>query len=79
MGSGTSDLTENIKAQAREVYRYTDEPSIYKFVGIHGSGELIRLIHHAVISKDFTEIDHQIKTEIVRYLLNNGNGKYVIS
>jgi len=81
MGSSTSDLTENIKAQAREQYMpssaFSAETSIYKFVGIHGGGDLLDLIKLAIISKDFSQLDTTINTEIVKYLLNHGKGKFV--
>lgn len=80
MGSGRSDLTDNMKAQAREIYTSqagNDETSIYHYVGISGAGELVRLMRLAMMTKNYEEIDHVIKHQIVRYLHNNGNGEYV--
>jgi len=81
MGSSSSDLTQNLKAQACEQYTssidYSTDDSIYKYVGIHGDGELLDLMKVSVISKDFKQVDNVITTKIFKYLLNNGKGDYV--
>ena len=51
------DMTDNLKAQAREQYAPSNEASIYKFVGVNGGGELLHLTKLSVISKNFNEID----------------------
>lgn len=74
MGNANSDLTYNIKAQAEALI---NGPSIYKLVGLSGDGELIRLMRIALINRNFNELDRMIKSTVVKYLYNEGNGENV--
>ncbi|CAF0937774.1 unnamed protein product, partial [Brachionus calyciflorus] len=70
MGNTTSDVNDSIKAQADS----ENGPDIYKLLNVNGSGELVRLMKIALSTKDFTDLDNFIKTEVVKYLYNNGQG-----
>lgn len=74
MGTVTSDLTYNIKAQAEAL---SDGPPIYKLIGVAGEGELVRLIKIAVKTRNFNEVDRLIKTTVVKFLYNEGRGENV--
>ena len=45
---------------------------IYKLININGDGELIRLTKLAIKTKNFTQLDHLIRKEVVKYLYNEG-------
>lgn len=74
MGTVTSDLTYNIKAQAEAL---SDGPPIYRLIGVAGEGELVRLMRIAIRSKNFNEIDRMLKTNVVKFLYNEGKGENV--
>ncbi len=75
MGTVTSDLTYNIKAQAEAL---SDGPPIYKLIGVAGDGELVRLMKLSLKTKNFNELDRLIKTTVVKFLYNEGRGENVI-
>lgn len=73
MGNTTSDVNDSLKAQADS----ENGPEIYKLANVNGGGELVRLMKIAIAKKDFSELDNFIKTEVVKYLYNNGEGEEV--
>lgn len=73
MGNTTSDVNDSLKAQADS----ENGPEIYKLVNVSGGGELTRLMKLAMQTKDFTEVDDLIKTEVIKYLYNDGKGEKV--
>ncbi len=82
MGSGTSDLTLNIKAQARNrrsIYPQArdDDSSIYELVDIHGGGFLVDLTKTAIKTKNFNALDNFINSVVIKYLLNKGKCEHV--
>ena len=70
MGNTTSDVNDSLKAQADS----ENGPEIYKLVNVNAGGILAQLMKKAIQSKNYTEIDAFIKTEVVKYLYNDGNG-----
>ena len=75
MGNVTSsNLRVNLKAQANAL---SDSTPIYKLIGVSGDGELIRLTKTAIKTKNFTQLDHFIKKDVVKYLYNEGRGENV--
>jgi hypothetical protein len=70
MGNTTSDVNDSLKAQADS----ENGPEIYKLVNVNAGGILAQLMKKAIQSKNYTEIDAFIKTEVVKYLYNGGNG-----
>jgi hypothetical protein len=71
MGNATSDVNDSLKAQADS----ENGPELYKLVNVSGGGELARLMKIAIANKDFTELDNYIKTEVPRFLYNEGKGE----
>jgi hypothetical protein len=70
MGNTSSDVNDSLKAQADS----ENGPEIYKLVNVNAGGILAQLMKKAIQSKNYKEIDDFIKTEVVKYLYNNGNG-----
>ena len=52
---------------------------IYKLIGHNGGGQLVDSMLTATKTKDFTQIDNLIKTEVVKFLINDGKGDEVIN
>jgi hypothetical protein len=75
MGNAVSDINDNVKAQAGG--ERTDTLEIYKLINVSGGGELVRLTKAAIQSKDFSHLDNFIKSEVIKYLYNYGNGEHV--
>ncbi|RNA00117.1 transient receptor potential cation channel subfamily V member 5 [Brachionus plicatilis] len=73
MGNANSDVNDSLKAQADS----ENGPDIYKLLNVNGGGELVRLMKIAIAKKDFTELDNFIKTEVVKYLYNEGKGEHI--
>ena len=69
-------MNSNIKAQAADNSKM-GRPLLYKYVGVAGDGELVRLTKLAISSKNFEEVDRIIQTEVVTFLLNDGKGENV--
>ncbi len=74
MGNNQSDVNDSLKAQAGG----EGGPEIYKYINVAGGGKLITLIKAAEQNKDYTELDNFIKTDVVNYLYNNGQGENVL-
>lgn len=73
MGNTTSDVNDSLKAQADS----ENGPELYKLVNVNGGGELARLMKHAIRSRNYEKVDAFIKTEVVKYLYNDGEGANV--
>lgn len=73
MGNTTSDVNDSIKAQADSV----NGPDLYKLVNVNDGGELARLMKVAVTTKNYSDVDNLIRTEVVKYLYNEGKGEHV--
>jgi transient receptor potential cation channel subfamily V protein 5 len=73
MGNTTSDVNDSLKAQADS----ENGPDLYKIVNVNGSGELARLMKKATKTREYAEVDAFIKTEVVKYLYNDGKGEQV--
>jgi hypothetical protein len=73
MGNTTSDVNDSLKAQADS----ENGPDVYKLVNVSGGGELARLMKIATANKNYTELDNYIKTEIPKFLYNEGKGEKV--
>ena len=71
MGNTSSDVNDSLKAQA------DGSIEVYKLVNLGGGGQLAQLMIDAITSKNYTEIDNFIKTEVIKYLYNNGEGAQV--
>lgn len=56
---------------------YDNIPDIYKIVSPKGDGELVLMAKIAHRRKDYTKMDEYIRTEVSKYLLNNGQGAKV--
>lgn len=74
MGNTTSDVNDSVKAQADS----ENGPDIYKLINVNGGGELVRLMKLSMSTKNYNDIDNFIKTEVVKYLYNDGQGEHVI-
>ena len=74
MGAVTSDLSQSLKAQAGAL---SGNMPLYKLVGVSGDGELIRLTRICMRTKNFNELDSLIRTNVVKYLYNEGKGELV--
>jgi hypothetical protein len=72
MGNTTSDITDNVKAQAD-----AQESPVYRLVDVKGRGELVKLMKAAKLSNDFSVIDKEINDQVGKFLYNNGEGEYV--
>jgi hypothetical protein len=73
MGNTTSDVNDSLKAQADS----ENGPDLYKLVNVNGGGELARLMKVATQTKNYSEVDNFISTEVIKYLYNNGEGEHV--
>lgn len=73
MGNTTSDVNDSIKAQADS----ENGPDIYKLLNVNGGGELVRLMKISLSTKNYTELNNFILTEVVKYLYNDGKGENV--
>jgi hypothetical protein len=84
MGTVSSDLTQNIKAQAREECFLNNsirpiDNSLYQLIGVNGGGELVQLAKISLTTKNFQKLDIEIKTKVINYLVGpDGNGENVI-
>lgn len=73
MGNTTSDVNDSLKAQADS----ENGPELYKLVNVSGTGKLVSLMKSAVQSKNYSEVDEFIKTEVIKFLYNDGQGAQV--
>lgn len=75
MGNTTSDVNDNLKAQADSEHG----PELYKLMNVNDGGILTNMMKQALKSKDYTELDDFIQNEVVKYLYNEGNGENVLN
>lgn len=73
MGNTTSDVNDSLKAQADS----ENGPELYRLANVSGGGKLIDLMKSAKQTKNYDELDEFIKTEVVKYLYNEGKGAQV--
>ena len=75
MGTVTSDLTYNIKAQAEALL---GNYQLYKLIGLQGNdGELVQLMKIAYKNNNFNEVDSLIRSIVKSFLYNEGRGTKV--
>ena len=72
MGNTTSDVTNNVKAQAD-----AQDSKTYNLINVQGSGELVTLMKIANATKDYSKLDENIRNKVIGCLYNNGEGEYV--
>ena len=70
MGNTSSDVNDSLKAQADS----ENGPEIYKLVNVNAGGILAQMMKKAIQTRNYTELDLFIKTEVVKYLYNEGKG-----
>jgi hypothetical protein len=75
MGNTSSDVNDSLKAQADS----ENGPELYKLVNLNDGGLLGKMMVNAIKTKNYDELDAFIKTEVSKYLYNEGRGEYVIS
>lgn len=51
--------------------------ALYQLVDLKGGGELVECAKRAGWTKDYTELDQKILTEVPKFLYNNGEGKKI--
>ena len=73
MGNTTSDVNDSLKAQADS----ENGPELYRLINVAGTGKLPALMKTAQQTKNYDELDEFIKTEVVKYLYNEGKGAQV--
>ena len=73
MGNSISDVNDNLKAQAAGTGA---GPEIYNLVNPEG-GELVRLMKIALNTKDHSAVDECIRTEVKKFVYNEGKGEQV--
>ena len=74
MGSVASDITYNVKAQAGVL---GGGALLYRYIGVAGDGELVRLMKEAIKKNNYNEVDRVVRTQVVKFLLNDGKGENV--
>lgn len=72
MGNTTSDVTNNVKAQAD-----AQENPTYKLLDIKGGGELIKLMKEVNTNKNYNNLNDRIREMIIGMLYNEGRGENV--
>uniref|UniRef100_A0A915PIL6 ANK_REP_REGION domain-containing protein n=1 Tax=Setaria digitata TaxID=48799 RepID=A0A915PIL6_9BILA len=55
----------------------SDQPRLYRYVDIHGGGELLPAMWQAKNSGDYSQIDELIDSKIKNFMYNSGKGKMV--
>jgi hypothetical protein len=73
MGNTSSDVNDNLKAQAGG----EGGPEIYNIINLNGGGVLIGLWKDAVKTKNYQDLDKYIRDELPKWMYNNGQGEYV--
>lgn len=73
MGNTSSEVTNNIKAQADN----KNGPEVYKLLSVAGSGILVDLMKQAIATKSYAEIDDYIVKNVGKFLYNDGAGRNV--
>lgn len=68
----TAVVASGVKQQAD-----SGAKTLYQLVDLKGGGELIECAKRAGWTKDYTELDNKILTEVPKFLYNNGEGKKI--
>ena len=72
MGNASA-VAEGVKKQGDSGAR-----ELYKLVDLKGGGSLVDLMKKAKWTKDYRPLDTAISTEVVQFLINGGEGEYVL-
>ncbi|XP_026810195.1 transient receptor potential cation channel subfamily V member 5 [Rhopalosiphum maidis] len=72
MGNTESNVASGVKKQVD-----TSSLQIYNLVDLKGCGLLVDLMKKAVQTKNFTELDNAIKTQVEPMLYNKGEGRMI--
>jgi len=68
----TAVVASSVKKQADSAAK-----TLYQLVDLKGGGELIECAKRAGWTKNYTELDEKILTEVPKFLYNNGDGKKI--
>uniref|UniRef100_A0A158P7D7 ANK_REP_REGION domain-containing protein n=1 Tax=Angiostrongylus cantonensis TaxID=6313 RepID=A0A158P7D7_ANGCA len=70
------DVSQSIEPPNGDVGgRLRENMKLYDMVDLHGGGEMMTMMRYAKATKDYSFVDHHIKTRISEFLLNNEKGK----
>ena len=72
MGNSGSAVTHGVKDQAAGVAK-----ELYYYIDLQGGGKLVELMKKVNRTKHFDELECYIKTHLVKFLYNDGDGKLV--
>ena len=75
MGNASSDVNDSLKAQADSGANV----EMFKILNFGSEGALEVLMKEASKSKNYTQVDEYIKTEVSKFLYNDGQGEHVIN
>ena len=73
MGNASSDVNDSLKAQADSGANV----EMFKILNLGSEGALEVLMKEASKSKNYTQVDEYIKTEVSKFLYNDGQGEHV--
>jgi hypothetical protein len=73
MGNASSDVNDSLKAQADSGANV----EMFKILNFGSEGALEVLMKEASKSKNYTQVDEYIKTEVSKFLYNDGQGEHV--
>ena len=73
MGNTSSDVNDSLKAQADSGANV----EMFKILNFGPEGALEVLMKEASKTKDYTQADEYIKTEVAKFLYNDGEGAHV--
>ena len=68
----SSGVTSGVKDQAAGVTK-----ELYYYIDLNGGGKLVELMKKANRTKNFDELQRYIKSHMIKFLYNDGNGKRV--
>ena len=74
MGNTSSDVNDSLKAQADS----DNGVEMFVILNFGSKGALDILMKEANKTKNYEPVDIYIKTEVVKFLYNDGNGEHVI-
>ncbi|XP_052789799.1 transient receptor potential cation channel subfamily V member 6-like isoform X9 [Mya arenaria] len=67
----------NTAVVAQGVKKQGEARNLYQLVNLKGGGELVEIAKKAGWTKNYSELDAKILTEVPKFLYNNGDGKKV--
>ena len=73
MGNTSSDVNDSLKAQADS----GADVEMFKILNFGSEGALEVLMKEASKTKDFKQVDKYLKTEVSKFLYNEGRGESV--